>query len=137
MSLYEARQDMTQWPRAARPLGLVSSLRTPVLRQNHGFSDLAMHDAFDNGSAMRLPTLLVTRTAKPKPHGVLLPDLASAEISFSAVKRSNRRSGSVITLKRASNFRSRGVNDWMLSKRGFFPCLLARTGAIPPCYFAY
>jgi hypothetical protein len=32
-------------------------------------------------------------------HGVLLPDPASAEINFSAVKRSNRRSGSVITLK--------------------------------------
>ena len=36
-------------------------------------------------------------------HGVLFPDPAWAEINFSAVKRSNRRSASVITLKRASN----------------------------------
>jgi len=66
-----------------------------------------------------------------------LPDPASAEISFLAVKRSNRRSGSVINLKRAGNSRSRGVSDWLFSRRSFFSCLLARTGTIPPCYFAY
>jgi hypothetical protein len=41
-------------------------------------------------------------------HGVLLPDAACSEISFSAVARSNRRSGSVITLKRATTFNSSG-----------------------------
>ena len=43
------------------------------------------------------------------------------------MKRSNRRSVSVITLKRASNSRSRGVIAWLVSGRCFLSSLLART----------
>lgn len=71
-----------------------------------------------------------------KLHGIRPRDPAWDEISFSAVERSNRRSGSVIALNRASKSRSRGVSDWVLSRGNFFSCLLARIAIIPPC-FAY
>jgi len=59
------------------------------------------------------------------------PYTASVEISFSAVERSNRRSSSVIALKRAINSRSRGVGDGVLSRCSFFSCLgLAKNGLI-------
>src|SRR5580704_1886019 len=48
-----------------------------------------------------------------------------------AVKRSNRRSASAITLKIESSSRSRGVSDLLLSRRSLFVCFLGRIGGYP------